>query len=432
MEAGIPKIPGYGIVFAPPVSMKNTFPAAGLAFLLGFSACSPKMMPGISAQPALPPESGRVITAQNQFAFRLFQETLSRENRDVNNLISPMSLFQALSMVYNGAAGSTSTAMQQALGLTGISTGLLNQTNRALITNLPRADTAVDISVANAIWYRNTGVQPLPDFIKTNTQYYQALIKEAGFSPNTVKDINDWVAAQTNRKIKTIVQTVSADDVMYLVNAVYFKGSWTNPFDPGTTREGDFTTKQGSIIQAPFMRQDKKLNYLQNDTLQMVELPYGKGDFSMYILLPGENVSLSRLISQMNEATWSYYLGQMDSVKINLRMPKWKYSYAVNDYKPELAALGMGVAFTATADFSEMYPKQSPVQISKVVHKTFIEVNEEGTEAAAATSIGVSVTSMPINPTPVMDVNRPFIYLILDKNSGSVLFIGQVNNPAEE
>lgn len=413
--------------------MKNKLiPALTLLFLMfGLLACNHQIVPGASTEATLPKEGSNVIIAQNHFAFRLFQETALQEKNDANKLISPLSVYLDLSMAYNGAADSTLEAMRQTLGLNDIPTDVLNKTNELLINSIPQADKNVKMTIANSIWYRQSGTQPLSDFVAINSKYYNAAVTGANFSPETVNQINHWVAEKTNQKIKSIVQRIEPEDVMYLINAVYFKGNWKVPFEPKMTKDRPFTTESGKVAQVPFMQQKAEFNYMQNDTLQMVELPYGKGDFSMYVLLSGKNVSMTQFIAQLNESTLSQYITKMDSVKINLWIPKWKYSYEISDLKPELTALGMHVAFTDQADFSKMYPAQTPMHISKVVHKTYIEVNEQGTEAAGATSIGVSVTSMPLNPPPVMDVNRPFVYLITEKNSGSILFIGKVNNPAE-
>lgn len=415
--------------------MKNRPVAAfflTLGTLGGLSACNQKLAPNVPQQTALPKKGSDVVIAQNHFAFRLFQQTEATKQAGANSLISPISVYLDLSMAYNGAADSTKSAMQQTLSLAGISTDVLNQTNHALISAIPRADADVKISIANAIWYKNTGSQPLAKFIKTNAQYYQAKISGSDFSPNTVTEINHWVAQSTQEKIKSIIERINSDDVMYLINAVYFKGAWKTPFNEKNTQQRPFTTSSGSTVQVPFMQQNGKLNYMENDTLQMVELPYGNGNFSMFILLPRKGVAMAPFIAQLNETTLGDYVGKMDSVKINLWMPKWQYSYQIDDLKPALSELGMGIAFSPDANFSGMYPSQTPMHISKVIHKSYIEVNEQGTEAAAATSIGISVTSMPVNPPPVMDINRPFIYLITEKSSGAVLFLGSLSNPAEK
>lgn len=424
-----------GIVFAFHffMNVKIVSPGLLIATLVGcFYSCNQKMTPFETSEVSLPDNGSNVIIAQNHFAFNLFHETLSHENNNTNKLISPLSVYLDLSMAYNGAGGDTRDAMNHTLGLNNINTDVLNKTNHALITGLPHTDSAVTIDIANAIWYRKKGVAPIPAFLKVNSDYYQSQVKGADFSPSTVNEINQWVANVTNQKIKSIIQSIDPSDLMYLVNAVYFKGSWKTPFNPITTQNRIFTTASGNKTEVPFMNQNTRFNYMQNDSVQMVELPYGNGTFSMYVLLPSKNLSLNDFADQLNEKSLAGYVSKMDSVKVNLWLPKWKYSYATGNLKPELTALGMGNAFSKKADFSDMYPSGTPVNISKVLHKAYIEVNEKGTEAAAATSIGVSVTSMPINPPPVMIVDRPFLYLIVERNSGAILFLGQLNNPSAE
>jgi serpin B len=376
-------------------------------------------------------DSTPVQTAQNQFAFKLFKEVRRNDNKPSNKLISPLSIYLDLSMAYNGAAGTTQKDMARALQLDGIQTRELNDINRALGTGLSEKDSGVTLDIASALWYRNQGFQPLGAFLKINSTYYHAKVTGAEFSPATVNQINDWVADRTHQKIKTIIEKIAPDDFMYLINAVYFKGRWKNDFDPGKTQSRTFHISGQDTIMTPFMIKEDRFSYLQNDTLQMIELPYGNGDFNMYILLPSEQNSISKLLANLNANSFTRYREALDSVKVRLRLPKWKYTYEVSNLKPELSSLGMGSAFTLQADFSKMYPPSAGALISKVVHKTYIEVNEQGTEAAAATSIGISLTSVRIDQPPLMDVNRPFIYIIAEKTSGALLFIGELHNPAE-
>lgn len=377
------------------------------------------------------PENEEIITAQNEFSFSLFKDVLKNDHSSSNKLISPLSIYTALSMAYNGAAGETRTAMQKTMQLENIKIERLNVFNKALMHELTDVDTAVAIDVANSIWYRDAGPQPLPSFLQNNSTYYQAEITGADFgNPATVDKINNWVADHTHQKIKRILDRIDAADFMYLINAVYFKGAWKNSFDAEKTQEKPFHTKEAGTVQTPFMMKEDKFNYMQNDSLQMIELPYGNGDFNMYVLLPSEETGLDQLVSSLNVNTLNRYMRGLDSVKVVLQLPKWKYGYKIEDLKPELSQLGMGVAFSSQADFSNMYPQEAGAYISDVIHKAYIEVNEKGTEAAAVTSIGVRLTSVQIDINK-MDVNRPFLYVIAEKNSGTILFMGMINNPAK-
>ncbi len=408
--------------------MVRTIPVIGL-FTAG---CTTPIIPSPGHSIALPENGAAVITAQNKFAFRLFREALLKDKTSSNKLISPLSIYLDLSMVYNGAGGNTLDSMQQVLQLGNINANLLNQTNQALIAGLPEEDPSIVFNIANSIWYRNQGLQPLASFLKINSTYYQAEVAGADFgSPATIDRINNWVASQTHQKIKTIIKQINASDVMCLVNAVYFKGQWKYSFDSKQTGNKAFYLTENNAIQTPFMQLEDTFHYAGSDSLQLIELPYGKGDFNMYILLPAAGISLPRFISNLNEENLQEYLTALRSTDVKLSLPKWKYSYVIDSLLPLLNNLGMGIAsLPRAADFSNMYPPEAHAYISKAVHKTYIEVNEQGTEAAAATSIGVVLpTDIAPETSPVMEVNHPFMYLITEKNSGAILFLGEVNNP---
>lgn len=378
----------------------------------------------------LPESAARVISAQNEFAFRLLDQVLARDSSGGNKLISPLSVYLDLSMAYNGTASSTRRAVATALGLQDISEDLLNTTSQGLLTRLPKEDPAVTLDMGNAIWYRDSGAQPLPGFVRTVRNDYQAEVTGAAFDDATVTLINDWVARKTSRKITSILDKIDPSDVMYLINVVYFKGQWRGAFDPGVTRPGAFHSPSGDV-QVPFMAREARYNYLGSDSVQLIELPYGKGDFSMIVALPAAGIDFAQWIRALDQKRFATMVSAMDSSKVKLRLPKWQYAYQVDDLAGDLSRLGMGEAFSPRADFSAMYPPGESHCISKALHKTYIEVNEQGTEAAAVTSVGMSVTSMPLHPTPLMRVDRPFFYVIMEKKSRCILFLGVVDNPEE-
>lgn len=404
---------------------KIFFRIFSVVLLIVAAGCEKSSTPVIHQPLILPENSDQIIAAQNHFAFQLFKEVLQRDKSLSNKLVSPFSIYMALSMTYNGAANETQKAMQKALQLDGIMTGLLNETNKNLITGLPEEDSRVVLNIANSIWYRNEGYQPLPDFLQTIGNYYHAKVSGTDFDQATVNQINNWVANATHQKIKTILENISPEDVMYLINAIYFNGQWKYKFDANQTQDRTFHTANGEV-QTSFMTQKATLNYTRNDSLQIIELPYGAGDFNMYILLPDEEIDLPQFVSSLNVNAFNHYLSELDSMQVKLYLPKWEYSYKIQNMKPELTAMGMGIVFN-DADFSNMYPPAAGAYISKVIHKAYIEVNEKGTEAAAVTAVGISTTSSL--PEPVIDVNHPFLYFITEKTSGTVLFIGEVNDP---
>lgn len=411
------------------MKIKIFIPLLCVFFILAVS-CNKNPAPPVHQSFTLPENADQIIGAQNQFAFQLFKEVLKRDNSNANKLISPLSVYMALGMTYNGAAGKTRDAMQKALQLKNISTDLLNETHQQLIEGLPGEDSKVDINIANSIWYRNDKYQPLAAFLHITKNSYQAQIKNVDFRDNeTLKQINNWVASATRQKIKKIIDKIDSTDLMFLINAIYFNGQWKYKFDKSETEAKTFHTITGDV-QTPFMTQKGTFRYGRNSVLQIIELPYGSGDFNMYILLPDESVSLKQLTSSLNVKVFNDYLSTLDSTALRLDIPKWKYRYTIKNMKPELADLGMRIAFSRQADFSDMYPREARAYISRVIHKTYIEVDEKGTEAAAVTLVGMAYATSALPPQPLtVKVNRPFLYLITEKSSGSILFLGEVNNP---
>jgi serpin B len=378
--------------------------------------------------------SNNVIAAQNHFAFKLFKATLKNDNTTANTLISPLSIYFNLSMVYNGTFGETKLKMQQAMQLDNADTSLLNLTNGTLIGYLSTTDSAVETSIANAIWYRDQGQQPLPAFLKVNSVYYHAKVTGSDFNnPNTVNQINHWVSDQTHQKITSIVEQIPHQDILYLINAVYFNGKWENAFDTNRiNRKRFFHLADGDSVRTDFMFKRSRFNYMQNQSLQIIEIPYGKGDFNMFVLLPSKISNLQTLIPALNEDSLNRYISSLDSVVVDLRLPSWEYRCKTN-MKRELTAMGMGIAFGPKANFSKMYSSNANTEISQVLQETYIKVNARGTEAAAATtSVTIGYTAPAhFKPPPVMDVNQPFFYIISEKKTGAILFIGEVNNPKE-
>lgn len=367
--------------------------------------------------------------SQNNFSFELFKHVMTLESDAVNPLISPQSIFMDFAMLYNGASGRTKSAIDKALQLKGMDINALNTAQSELLENFPKIDTSVTITIANAIWYRKDRI-PQNSFLSVNQEFYHAKIQDADFSdPQTKTAINNWVSENTNGKIPTIIDNISPGEVMFLLNAVYFKGQWKDQFNPNLTRDLVFHAK-AKEKKVPFMYKDKRYNYLRNDQLQMVELPYGNGQFSMWVLLPAENYSLSKLTESLNVKSFAGLVSEMESTSIKLYLPKWESSFSADNLKENLSALGMGIAFENNAEFSGVFEKES-TKISQIKHKTYIKVDEEGTEAAAATSIGMVTTSMPMPSQEEMKVDRPFVYLITEKNSETILFLGVVQDPEE-
>jgi len=375
----------------------------------------------------LPPVDARLVTANTRFGFKLFSEIVN-QTPSKNVLISPSSVAIALSMVYNGADDTTRTAIANTLELGDMSLADVNQANAALEKNLEGVDPTVTVAIANSLWSRQ-GVSFQPNFLQQNQQFYDAEVASLDFSsPDAVGRINDWVSRHTAGKIPQIIDQISPDDVMFLINAIYFNGSWSNPFDPSLTRPQPFHLPDGTTKPHPLMAQAGSYLYAETDQFQAINLPYGDRHLSMLVFLPKQTSSLEAFQRNLTADNWVNWLTQFRRQPGAIQLPRFKTEFGIGLTDP-LKALGMGIAFDPNqANFSNLIADGS-VYISDVKHKTLIDVNEAGTEAAAATSIGITTTSMPVNPPFRMIVDRPFFYAICDNQTGAILFMGTVVNP---
>jgi len=335
-------------------------------------------------------------------------------------------------MTVNGAGGATRDSMLAALQLGGLAMADVNAGYRGVIDLLRGLDPRVELTIANSIWYR-TGVQPGQGFLDDTRTYFDADVRALDFgAPTAARTINDWVSAQTGGRIPAIVDDpIPAEDVMYLINAIYFKGSWTQQFDPALTRSRLFDLRGGGSVTVPMMAHGEKAParyHRDADGTIVVDLPYGGGAWAMTIVLPPSAPGIDALVSGLTEARWDGWMASLDSAGVFVTMPKYTLRWEL-ELKAVLSALGMGIAFRqdCTPDFSRLLPAGC-AYISKVKHKTFVEVNEEGTVAAAVTSVGVGVTSAPSELRIVVD--RPFLVAIRERLTGTILFLGRVTNPA--
>ncbi len=407
--------------------------AAATAALAACHAGEPVTSPITSLPRSLTPSEAQLIGAGNDFAFRLFREIARESSPDLNLFISPLSVAMALGMAYNGAAGTTAAAMQAALGLDGMSLHEVNRSYQTVIELLRSLDPRVDFTLANSIWYRRefTFEQAFLDTCRT---YFDAAVQGLDFaSPDASPTINGWVNNQTRGKITSIVpDPIPGDMVMYLINAVYFKGTWVTQFDKSRTAPGPFTLANGSSTSVPMMRfaSPAPVRSGGDASALVLDLRYGGGAYSMTIVMPRGTGGLDSLLAGLTHERWDGWIAGLDSSKADVIMPKFRLEYGLK-MNSVLAALGMGVAFTPCpaapdcADFTRMRSVRD-LFISDVRHKTFVDVNEEGTEAAAATAVGIGVTSAPAT----IIVDRPFLFAIRERFSGTILFIGRIMNPA--
>lgn len=369
--------------------------------------------------------------ASQSFGFQLFQQLVKE---DENIFISPTSVYTALSMTYNGAREETSEAMAKVLGVEGVELERFNQNNLARLYKLQEADPEVVLNIANSLWLRE-GKEFDPDFLERNQEYYQAWGGELDFeSQEAVDTINGWVKDRTEGLIDKIVEyPINPQTVMFLINAVYFQGDWSLPFDPDNTYKDVFHGPEGAIEEVPFMHQSDDFAYLEKEgEFQAVRLPYGEEErLAMYVFLPDEEQSLHNWINNLSGEKWEQWHQQFRTMEGELHLPRFtmEYEQTLNE---ALEAMGMEVAFDPQqADFFDMVPRDDGFRIfiSEVKHKSFIEVDEEGTEAAAVTSVEMEATSAPPMERFEMKVNRPFFFLIHDRETGEMLFKGAVVDP---
>jgi serpin B len=326
-------------------------------------------------------------------------------------------------MTYNGAAGETQQAMAKTLELEGMSLQEVNQSSAGLRKTLETLDPKVELTIANSIWARQ-GVPFKPDFLERNRQFFGAKITLLNFGdPQAPALINQWVNTNTKGKIEKIIEQIDSQVVMLLINAIYFKGQWQAKFDKSKTQDGVFHLPDGRQKQVPMMFQEGVYPYFRGEDFEAVRLAYGEGQVSMTIFLPSSSSSLDAFMGRLNAENWESWIVRFREAKENIQimMPRFKLAYeaTLND---ALKMLGMEIAFDGSrANFEGM---GGGLWISEVKHKSIVEVNEEGTEAAAVTGV-VVIDSVP----PLFLVDHPFFFAIRDDRTGTVLFMGTVIEP---
>jgi len=385
--------------------------------------------PRITALPrALTNGEQAVIGASNAFGFGLLRE-LDRTRADSNIFMSPLSASMALGMTMNGAAGQTFDEMRAALAFGTRPAAEINASYRSLIDMLRALDPTVDFRIANSIWYR-AGFPFEQTFLDESRQFFDARVSGLDFaSSNAVPSINDWVRQSTNGKIDKIVDgPIPNDVVMYLINAIYFNGSWTTRFDRNQTRTEPFHTIGGTTAPIAMMRRTDTIRVAETADAQVVDLPYGGGAYTMTILLPKEGKSLRDVVATLTADAWQAAVTGATARSVELQMPKFtlRWEALLND---PLQALGMRQAFQGdVADFTRMSRDAgNRLYISKVKQKAFVDVHEEGTEAAAVTSVEIRVTCA-CGPQ-VIRIDRPFVFAIRERLSGTILFLGKIVRP---
>lgn len=370
------------------------------------------------------------INAQTQrFAFDFYREMARKEKADF--CVSPLSASLCLGMVLNGADGNTYEEIRKALGYEGFTNEEVNAYAQMMQTELPKLDGRTIFTNANSAWIRDD-FQVFPSFVETNKTYYNAEVYNEPFTNETKDKVNRWCSDKTNGLIPEMLDELSSSTVSLLINALYFKGVWTSEFKKADTRDEPFYLDNGEEIKAPMMWQENTTDCYADEHVAVVELPYGNGAFSFVVFMPRthEAGALSRLIEGLDDAEWNRWLGGMRQQNLKLYLPRFKFESPLMNLTDILRVMGINDAFDPMlADFSKMCDQS--VFVGGVKQKTFIEVNESGTEAAAVTVADMDNMSMG-SPNPIsseLRFDHPFGYVLKEKSTGAILFAGRVDKP---
>jgi serpin B len=403
--------------------LKLTIPPALMLFIV-LASCrkNNETVPTQPVQINLTLKEATLVSSENTFAFDIFSKVHSQAG-DVNTIISPLSISYALSMTVNGAANGTRDSILKALRVSDTSMTDLNKSYKDLTASLLSVDSRITMDIANSVWTEKKFSVKAP-FDDILTSYYDAQAKSFDLTDPTVPtQINSWISDHTNGLIKNMISQLDANTVMLLINAIYFKGQWKTKFDSSATTSRTFTKPDGSKESVPTMYQSENQKVYRGNGFYVTELPYGQGNYVMDIILPDNN-DLSTVISSLTASSLSTWTTSLTSPKVNLYLPKFKYGYNIS-LQNVLTSMGMGIAFIDSADFSNI--SDIGLLISKILHQAFIQTNEEGTEAAAATVVEIEPTIL-MQPITI-DVNHQFIYFIREVTTNSVIFMGKVTDP---
>jgi len=385
------------------------------------------LMLGSGAMPKAdsPPASG-LARPYTELGFDILRQ-LASQRPDGNVFISPTSIAVALAMTSNGANGATRDAILRTLHADTQSLEAFNAANRELAEQISKT-TAVQLSIANALWLQQ-GLAVNPSFEQILQSAYQAQAQNLDFrNPASAETINAWVASHTNGRIEHLVDQVDPATVAMLTNAIAFQGKWTLPFDPKSTQPRDFRPANGAVLQVRMMKNSAPYAYGGGNGLEAIRLPYADGTFAMYVVLPLDASRMQSFLSQLTPDTFTALLSSLHTQRGTIELPRFSIDYDAT-LNAVLGKLGMGIAFSDNANFNSVSTTRR-LQISEVRHASFLKVDEEGTAAAAATSIGMKTMIMRVEPPPFhMVVDHPFFLAIRDERNGQLLFTGTIAKP---
>lgn len=404
--------------------MKNikNLTLAGALFLMAAS-CSEDNTDSVKPNQLLKAIPASFADQTSEFAFDFLKTHNAAEKADKNYFVSTLSLHVALGMLANGADGKTKEELTTGLRVSSDLT-ITNGIYKDLIENLPNSDPKVTNTIANSVWYRNTFSveKSFLDILKAsfNAQTYA----EDFTNSATVGKINTWASDNTNGKIKKVIEQIEPAHVMFLMNALYFKGDWKIPFKTENTRDENFAGTTGTK-SVKMMSMQEKVKYAKRSNYQALELAYGGGNYVMTILLPDEKTPVGNIINTMSSSEWKSLNTALAEQKVIIGLPKFTVEYETN-LNNVLGKMGMPTMFSDFADLSKISPPAGKLRVGFVKQNTFVAVDEKGTEAAAVTTIGIELTSAPILPEFIC--NRPFAFFISEKQSNTILFAGKIVN----
>jgi serpin B len=366
------------------------------------------------------------IKANNKFAFDVFKE-VSKLEAEENSIISPVSLSLALGMTYNGADGETKTSFENTLNYSNFYPTEINTINKEIVYHLSNVSSGTVFEIANSIWVKKDFLVK-EEFLAVNKNFYDAEVRNLDFSDgNSLNIMNDWVSDKTYQKIPKIIEKIDSLDVMFLINALYFKSDWKYSFDVEDTESLPFYG-ENSTQSVKMMNLTNDLSYYENEYFSSVKLPYKNNKYTMTLFLPNETKTTSDILQVLDTENWGKWNALFLTKEVALKMPRFKFSYEKLLNKA-LTDMGLGKAFSADANFNGI--SNENLSISFVIQKTFIEVNEKGTEAAAVTATGISTTS--IDPSKkIVILNKPFLFSITENETGSICFIGKIGMPKND
>jgi serpin B len=364
-------------------------------------------------------EPNNVTASANQFGLQLFQQQLALDQEAKNSNLTPLSIQLAMSMLLNGLDGEDYEKLSEVLGYPNLDQDQINDEIYSILTQLPKVDNTTQLDLVNSVWVEDNF--SIKDTFRTNIQeYLLADVFTRNFDSSTKDEINKWVQNKTRGKIDGILEEISAEEVLFLINALYFKGIWQNQFNPNATFTGKFDQTQ----DAEYMKysNDEPYEMFRTDSVLAVRLGFGNGNFVMDFIQP-EQEDLKSYIQNLSQEELNNLVNNMDTIDFDLNLPKFKVEYSV-DLNDAFKGLGLENLFTDNVDLSKLSVQQK-LFVSAIKHKTFLEINEEGGEGAAVTSVGIGLTSAP----PTISINKPFMFTIRERNSGVILFIGSITEP---